>query len=156
VIRTQGRRLTPSMDRRRLHFLNSEALTTIFGRWPSFHDSEVVALRLNRTGEDAMPSVEIDIHLWETGGDVDAAGRYVTGHHTLAQLRFEDVDEVALEGFNAQNVLFDLEIEGPALDSQRWSVSLNASYGVSASFSCASAIVLRAQPFEPTQRDPTR
>ena len=43
-----------------------------------------------------------------------------------------------------------------------WQISGTTSYasgkpkGVSASFSCASATVLRAQPFEPTQRDPTR
>lgn len=36
---------------------NAEALTQIFGHWPSFHDAEVVAMSLDRVGDDG-PSLE--------------------------------------------------------------------------------------------------
>ena len=43
---------------------NGHLLTDRFGRWPSFHDAEVVRARFERAGEDA-PFMECDIHLFE-------------------------------------------------------------------------------------------
>jgi hypothetical protein len=127
---------------------NSEALEAIFGGWPSFHDSEVIAIRLQRGGSnEARPSVEIDVHLWETTSETDGRGLYRLKHHTITTLRFDDVDEVDVVGFNEQNVLFDLAIDQSETYAQRWHVSLTASYGVDASFDCASVAVVRVEPW---------
>jgi len=51
--------------------INNEALTNIFGYWPSFHDAEVTQVRLDRgegvgpAGETTNPTLEADIHVFE-------------------------------------------------------------------------------------------
>jgi hypothetical protein len=101
----------------------SEKLTTIFGRWPSFHDAEVIDLHL-REGDPAenrppLPVLTTKVHLWELTNEIDAQGYYVLRHHTLATLRFHDVLDLKMKGFTHQNVIFGLSIvpqersEGP-------------------------------------------
>jgi len=129
---------------------NSETLVAIFGHWPSFHDAEVVAWRLDRAaGELGAPGLEVDVHLFEMTSDVDARGFYVLRHHTLATLRFDGIDELDLDGFNGQNVISELEIEATA-DQNRLAVVLDTSSGLAASFTCSSGSVVRAEPFDPS------
>ena len=46
------------------HFENEEKLIDIFGYWPSFHDAEILRIRLDRAGSDG-PSLTADIHVFE-------------------------------------------------------------------------------------------
>jgi hypothetical protein len=65
-------------------------------------------------------------------------------------LRFTQVALVDLGGFNQQNVLFDLKIEELAPDThdgRGWSVQMNPSYGVGASFECRRAVVAGVKPY---------
>jgi hypothetical protein len=55
---------------------NSQALTSRFARWPSFHDADVLRVRLDRRTREP-PSLEAEIHLWEGTPEVDARGSYV-------------------------------------------------------------------------------
>jgi hypothetical protein len=127
---------------------NGEALTHIFGRWPSFHDAEVIALRLDRgPSEGDTPSLELDIHLWEMTSDVDPNGFYVLRHHTITTLRFADIDDLDLSGFNGQNVIAKLTING--VEANRRAVDLATSYGLSVGFNCANCEVVRAEPHNP-------
>src|SRR5687767_7038301 len=93
---------------------NIEALEQIFGYWPSFHDAEVVKVRLDRgdsldaQGEGRKPTLEADIHVFETTDEVTDQGFYALRKHTLATFAFRGIDELQLEGFNHQNVLFGL------------------------------------------------
>jgi Immunity protein 50 len=131
---------------------NSEALTSIFGKWPSFHDAEVLRIRLDRGEGLSGASLEADIHAWEMTPEVDARGFFVLRHHTLVTLRFDDIAELDLHGFNHQNVLWDLKLERLSeLESAReqWSVALPTSHGVSARFVCARISVIAARPHEP-------
>lgn len=43
---------------------NKQALIDIFGRWPSFHDAEVLSIVLDHGGEEG-PSLTATIHLWQ-------------------------------------------------------------------------------------------
>ncbi len=137
---------------------NFAALTDRFGRWPSFHDAEVLALRLDR-GPDAqrLPSLELDVHLWEITDEVDAMGGDVLRKHTLATLRCEDIQELELFGFNLQNVLSDLrlddlsELHDPAI---RWGVTLRSSYGLGGSFVCRRIGVTGVRPYAEADRRP--
>jgi hypothetical protein len=62
----------------------AELVTAIFGSWPSFHDAEVVRLRLERTEKyDSGPSLHTDVHTFEVTSDIDVQGRYVLRHHTF-------------------------------------------------------------------------
>jgi len=85
----------------------------------SFHDAEVQALRLDREG----PTLHLDVAV-------------VFPEQRIVRLRFENVTDVELDGFNEQNVLFDLKVV--AADDGRFDVELQSSYGLGGSLRCAS------------------
>lgn len=123
-----------------------------FGQWPSFHDAEVLAVRLDSgTQTDGLASVELDLHLFVAEG-VQADGRVNYRRHTLVTMRFDDADRIELEGFGPQNVLWDLEMEALSdqpTDKPRVQVSLPSSNGLAGAFNCADIAVIAAQPFVP-------
>src|SRR6266550_5444997 len=88
---------------------HSDKLTGIFGRWPSFHDAEVLRLALDRTGPEG-PTLDVQIHVFAATSEVDSTGHYVLKNHTLVTLRFTEVAVENLQWFNKQNVLFELAI----------------------------------------------
>jgi len=58
----------------------SEKLLTIFGRWPSFHDAEVIEIKLLRKSDwpegsgGQGPQLVAKIHTWEMTRQVDDKG----------------------------------------------------------------------------------
>ena len=129
---------------------NRELLESVFGRWPSFHDAEIHSICLTRTSEP-LPQLDAKIHLWHMTSEIDAKGNYLLTQHTLVTLRFSEVSDVTLEGFNNQNVLSGLsftastdEDGAPAL-----SVSMPTVYGCDAAFKCQRITVLSVEPFAP-------
>ena len=131
---------------------NAKALTTIFGEWPSFHDAEVVSMRLDREGTDA-PILEATIHVFLMTTDVDAKGFFVLTHHTLVTLRFSNILLRQLRWFNHQNVISDLLIGSSSRtdDSEHraYDVKFGSCWGVEADLSCDQILVLKAEPFVP-------
>jgi hypothetical protein len=138
---------------------NSEALEDIFGYWPSFHDAEVVEVRLDRgdslapDGGPRKPTLEADTHVFEMTDQVTEQGFYAQRKHTLATFAFRGIDELQLDGFNHQNVLFGLELEDISdrqLEVLKWRVSFDSSFGLAATFMCEEIEVVRAVPFDPS------
>jgi hypothetical protein len=130
---------------------NAEALTEVFGRWPSFHDAEIHCIRLDR-GTAGSPSLEADIHVFEMTADVAPDGYYVLKNHTLVTIRFGGIDQLELDGFNHQNVLLGLalrDISARQLDALKWEVQFDSSFGVGARFLCERISVLSAAPRGP-------
>ncbi len=128
---------------------NTAKLTSVFGKWPSFHDAEVLRLVLDRAGEKG-PVLEVDIHVFEMTSEVDPTGHYVHKNHTLVSLTFTEVAIEQLRGFNRQNVLRSLELSeiDPAVnDGRRLKIDMPSSYGLEASFQCKRAIVTDAKPY---------
>jgi hypothetical protein len=135
--------------------VGSEKLTTIFGYWPSFHDAEVLELRFWRgniqteKGIYDFPTLTLTIHVWELTKEVDPQGYLVLRHHTLTRLRFCDVDDFQMQGFNHQNAMMELALrneqrtEGP---SPYFAVEVNPAFGMGASFKCLRVEVLDAMP----------
>src|SRR5437870_1537573 len=107
---------------------HSDRLVAILGAWPTFHDAEVLRLRLDRS----EPSLEaiIDVQHGPNAAQVT--------------LRFHAVTELELGGLNAQNVLFDLTIESVASTPGRCKVGFNPSYGLGADFECGAIEVINA------------
>jgi hypothetical protein len=131
---------------------NGQLLTDRFGRWPSFHDAEVVSARFERRGADA-PFLECGIHVFEMTGAVNSTGYYVLKNHTLVTLRFCDIILEGFQGWNQQNVLFDLLI-GPAQqdgqlgdDNRPIEVEMSSSFGCSAGLTCRAVKVLKVEDF---------
>jgi hypothetical protein len=116
----------------------SEKLTRIYGGWPSFHDAEVIELhhwRGQMKPGDVMPVLTAKIHIF-----IESPA----SQHTLATMRFEDVDDYRMEGFNHQNAILGLSItvqdrgnfeNGESLPPCLV-VTFQPAFGMSASFRC--------------------
>ena len=65
-----------------------------FGTWPTFHDAEVVQLRLDRDGPSVLRIL--------TGAD---------GQTAIVKFVLDQVWDISLAGFNHQNVIARLEVE---------------------------------------------
>jgi Immunity protein 50 len=140
----------------------SEKLIAIFGRWPSFHDAEVIEIRLSRSPKgpggkrDGRVELVAKIHAWEMTSEVDSTGYYVLKNQTLVTLRFSSVEELKLEGFNHQNVIFGLTIQ-PRGDSKsgspKFRVEFDPSFGVDAIFDCSAIEVVDATATASTTTD---
>ncbi|MBK7393532.1 MAG: hypothetical protein IPI64_09580 [Chloracidobacterium sp.] len=126
-----------------------ELLTDIFGRFPSFHDAEVVSLKMDRGDHESLPSLELAIHVFEMTSEV-VDKRYVLKNHTLVTFVFQEIVDVEFEGFNHQNVLQDLSIQDirhRQLESIKFEVTIPGIYGLDGKFMCRSIKVLSAGPF---------
>lgn len=135
------------------HIAGSEKLTGIFGCWPSFHDAEVLAFDFWRgdinSGEDKweFPAVTAKLRVCDLTQEVGGDGYLVTRNHTLVTIRFSDVEEFRMEGFNHQNAILSLKIErrertdGP---SPYYFIDFNPAFGMGATFHCHSVELLEA------------
>ena len=129
--------------------LNREALEERFGGWPSFHDAEVLAVRFdNGQRSDADPSVELDIHVFAVDGLLDER-RLNFVLHTVVTLRFEEVEEIELDGFGPQNVLDGLVLTDLG---ERLGVRLPSNNGLGGRFLCRRAGVTSVAAYEPGPR----
>jgi len=76
-----------------------------FGYWPSFHDAEVISIELHRTG-----SSSIEVHTYETNGELDATGHYANFKELAVRFLIEGISVLDLHNFNHQNVVFGIDI----------------------------------------------
>jgi immunity protein 50 of polymorphic toxin system len=123
-------------------------VTDVFGRWPSFHDAEVLRVRLDREGE-AGPWLEADIYAFDMTSEIDERGYYVLDKRHVVTLRFDGLVAVDLRWFNQQNVIATLDIEEATNDEEpavRWHVDVGSSFGMEAQFDCASVRVVAVEP----------
>ena len=123
-----------------------ERLTSIFGGWPSFHDSEVLSIRLEREGDDrwASPVVYTTVHVFAARRNEQSRTGVEFYNHTLVTFRFNLVVNLELSGFNQQNAIFDLIIEPSDEDSNETTidVTFQSSFGVGLTFSCQSVEIV--------------
>jgi hypothetical protein len=127
---------------------NVELVESVFGCWPSFHDAEIHTIVITRDCESG-PQMDITVHHWKMTSEVDSKGYYILDHHTLTTLRFFNVSDLELTGFNQQNVLGDILISDITMKASTtcFSVSMPTSFGCEASFKCGRIRVLSAAPY---------
>ena len=124
-------------------FAGCEKLISLFGRWPTFHDAEVYSFELQRSGGTPLTSpvcsVTIALSYLERGAPTEHDG-------PLVVLRFFDVCDLRLVGFDHQNSILGLQIvlcdtttKPHPLPSHVYDVSFLAVHelGFSASFTCS-------------------
>ena len=133
--------------------VGSGKLTNIFGYWPSFHDAEILDLHFWRgdiqtdKGVYNFPVLTLKVHLWELTNKVDPKGFLILQHHTLTTLRFYDVNDFQMQGFNHQNAMMRLAVsseqrtDGP---SPYFAVVVEPAFGMEASFKCLRMEVVEA------------
>ena len=95
-----------------------------FGLWPTFHDSEILSLHLNRDGESTLR-----LSTWRASNDVAADGRFARTHEAIVVFTFSDIRSVEINGedVNRQNVISGLSL------TERdgvYHVDLGGSYGL--------------------------
>jgi hypothetical protein len=119
---------------------NSELLVETIGKFPTFHDSEVVQIVLDR---GCKPTLLARIYVLKLLGKQDNEAHFDWCRY-LVELRFSDIAELALRGFGHQNVLSDLYIEELADNDSgatRYEVVFEYCYGVEAIFTCSEIAV---------------
>ncbi len=114
---------------------NSKALIDIFGTWPSFHDSEIYSIFLDRPSPDPV-YLEMCIRVF-TMKNKD--GESVFDKQAMVTLRFNDVELEEIGRFNEQNVIFDFTMIRS--EENQIKITISSSYGCSASFTCSQVIV---------------
>jgi len=122
---------------------NSELLEKIYGTWPSFHDAEIHELKLSRIGITTGPFLDLVVHVFQTTRQIDDKGYFKTINNYLVTIRFEKIENLKLEDFNHQNVLWDLDIK-EAEDNNVFEVNIETSYGCWGSFICEKIKVVEA------------
>lgn len=137
-----------------------EKLTEIFGRWPSFHDSEVISVRLERRGRDEWegPVAYVSVHVFEGYRETDQSAEIKWRHHTIVTFRFAPVVDISLSGFNQQNAIQNLTFESAGSENKdvtwvgpAYRVVFQPCFGADISFVCGSievATVERTCPEE--------
>ena len=140
---------------------SSDKIKDIFGYWPTFHDAEIHSLSLSGGVADPFetgcesPMLDIRIHLWEMTNEVDEKGWIVLAEHTLAELRFRNVEKLELSNFNYHNcimeMIFGMEPEnlnpvGSGRHPPMITVEILPAFGLSGKFKCQSAEVVSAVP----------
>jgi len=129
---------------------DSYLLTDVFGRWPSFHDAEVLRITIDR-GESHPygPWLQATIHVFEMTSQIEQ-GAYVLKNHVAATFRFIEIYELKLEDFNHQNVLQGLRIQDLSsrqLERIRFEVFLDGIFGVSVHLQCNSISIESVEPY---------
>lgn len=128
------------------HITNAAAVTSVFGRWPSFHDAEVLGVELvRRYGDPAGPGLVARIHAFSMTDRVDGRGYFILENHSIVVLRFDGIEALEMDGFNHQNALNRLGIAGPDPEG-RFEVHLDPAYGVEARFTCRAIEVVSITP----------
>ncbi|NNE44068.1 MAG: hypothetical protein HKN12_07650 [Gemmatimonadetes bacterium] len=134
----------------------AERLVKIYDGWPSFHDAEVLDVRLERLGRDEYdgPVVSLCFHLFwgEKSAETDS-GFHWTNHHRVT-LRCRQVVDLELRGFNRQNAIYDFKIhadghhpEASGVPALR--ITLEPSFGIACTLRCTSVEVADIEPGPP-------
>jgi hypothetical protein len=121
----------------------AKVLLRWFGKWPGFHDAEVLSLELNRVGTSC-----VRIHTWEMSNEIDAKGFYVQRKHVIVSFFLDRLKNIELSEFSSQNVIFGLSVTRSAEGMQ---LLLDPSYGVGGTLT-AEAIRVEIEPGKPTDK----
>jgi hypothetical protein len=105
------------------------AVEELFGSWPSFHDAEILRIEIDRSG----PRVAADLL---------TPARPGSGRDILVRFVFHGVDDLSLDGFNHQNVIWSLELEPAA--GNRLRITFRPTFGAAFSFTCVRGEVVEA------------
>jgi hypothetical protein len=84
-------------------------LVAFCGEFPSFHDSEVVSLHLNREGTSQIVIRMFGMRYTNNKDNVQL--RFVPLDDTVVKFSLEEIDDLELDGFSIQNVISALSLE---------------------------------------------
>ena len=94
-----------------------------FGYWPSFHDAELLSLKVERDGISGLR-----LHTWEMTRDLDDKGYFKLIKHVVVEFAFEGVTGIGLDEIRHENILMELSLHRKGTE---YIVEMNDVYGVS-------------------------
>ena len=130
-----------------------------FGQVPTFHDAEILCLRLNREGQSVLR-----LHGWINTEEVGPDGYLVLDRHAIVTFILSGVMDLQLDGFSIQNVIGGLVLRRApdrperrghlALDPlpQDIEIELEPCYGLSGLIR-ARAVSITFEPGKPNAQD---
>jgi len=123
-----------------------EKLTEVFGRWPSFHDAEVLSFGFERVTTGF--SVVTTIFVFESSNELTAEGHFRRIRETRATFRFHDCEDVTCAEFNHQNVISGLEITRDEVSNPRHPILVvfRPIYGLHGTLRCCRIELVSAIP----------
>lgn len=117
-----------------------------FGRWPSFHDAEIISLHLHRSD----PSILV-IYAWNMTDKVDASRHYVLEKHALVTFTLHGVSDLNLAAFSGQNVIDSLDVEKRENDFR---ITLHPCFGLCGTLD-AEIVSVAVKPLKPNPANHT-
>ena len=126
--------------------VNSEALLSAFGFWPSFHDAEVHSAILDRGNAQEPPSITLVVYAFSCDREVDENGFFRIATSVLVTLKCSDVRESELVDLGHQNVISSMAFESTAEGMVR--VTLGPCYGLSGSILCSQVRIESVVPWQ--------
>lgn len=136
-------KLMKSMDK----IEDVELLTDIFGKFPTFHDAEVLSFGLYRNPTKLLnPYLLSCLYVFEMTSKTDLQNEYVLKNKSIVHFRFDKIFNLEAENFNHQNVLEGLTILYDS-DETYFQVNFAAINGLSAKFGCRNIRVDSVVPY---------
>jgi hypothetical protein len=121
-----------------------------FGYWPTFHDSEVLSICLERS-----TGCRVAVHAFSKTAETDVSGHFVLDKHAIVTFVLEGfpldssgIVNTNIAGFNHQNVLSGLTVNRNA---DWYELSLEGIYGIDGVI-CANQIRVEITPGIPMDR----
>lgn len=124
------------VEKIRQYISGIEAVESLFGDWPHFHDAEVHSIHLDRNG----PSVRLELR-------TPAAN-----HGARVALDCIEIEDIELYGFNHQNVLAELVLSEHRPGALK--LGLEGIFGVSGFIICRSLRVIAVETTAPQTQSP--
>ena len=126
---------------------NLYLLTDVFGRFPNFHDAEVLSFNTYRNfPKRSGPFILSSIYVFEMTPETDESGRYILKNKSVVTFRFDKVCELLAKGFNHQNMLQELIVKSEA-ESALTEVIYKSCVGLEASFKCENIRIEMVEPY---------
>ena len=121
---------------------NSKIVIDYFGYWPTFHDSEIISIKFERTWDKESSSMQIRVYAFEMTDKLK--GKYFElVKHCVIDFEFTGIKRNEMDGFNHQNAIQGLDFgrEGEFLFCK-----IDPAYGVEAFILAREIIVKRLEP----------
>jgi hypothetical protein len=131
----------------------ADKVLSIYGRWPDMHDFEVPKVVFERELQDDEfgPFITVFVHMWMA----DKSGY---SKHNMVGIRFNNIVEHNIEGFNHQNVIDNITIKAGKdnADNQIYHVTIPGIFGFGATITCRSIEIVSIEPGAPTYSQYTK
>ena len=124
--------------------LGNEKVKSIFGRWPIFHDAEIMSFTFERDNKNKTGRVILKLNYWENDTEYsdDIHYEYVKKNNSIITLIFSGLFDSEVDGFNYQNVINELrfkEIKDGVL------VEIDSIFGIGGKLKCKNVEVYNVE-----------